>query len=241
MPMTDRDLSGVKLGEFVLQEQVSDDVYHSVQRSFERNVVVKVFRRRYGAAAMQRLIRRAQIGHLYAIQFYDFGVDKEKCIAWVAMERVPGVSLKQWLQLHGPIALEVFVPFFECIAQVVQAAHNRGIVHGHLKPSNVMVVDSGGNLLPKLLGFGFDRLTSGDARRGRAAYMAPEQWRNAQTAHPAGSAVDIYALGAIAYETLTGYPPFTATTPNEYCQQHSNSPVPALGEVSMVHALKPVV
>jgi serine/threonine-protein kinase len=70
------------------------------------------------------------------------------------MELVPGITLDAWLCERGPMPLEQFVPFFECVAEVVQAAHERGIVHRDLKASNVMVIERGGRLIPKLLDFG---------------------------------------------------------------------------------------
>ena len=70
------------------------------------------------------------------------------------MELVHGITLDRLAARHGPMPLEQFVPFFECVAEVVQAAHERGIVHRDLKPSNVMVIERGGRLLPKLLDFG---------------------------------------------------------------------------------------
>jgi serine/threonine protein kinase len=73
---------------------------------------------------------------------------------WIAMELVQGSTLSAWLERHGPMPLEQFVPFFECIAEVVHAAHECGIIHRDLKPSNVMVTERGGRLLPKLLDFG---------------------------------------------------------------------------------------
>jgi len=172
------------------------------------------------------------------------------------------------------MAFEQFVPFFERIAQVVQAAHDRGIVHRDLKPSNIMILERDGERFPKLLDFGIAKLSqeaqaldlatpdewpdgtlgenvdpATDAERktdgkvtaplrmrprhetdtqvdpdaasqsphltppgagiGSAAYMAPEQWANASDVDPA---CDVYALGIVAYQALTGRVPFTADT-----------------------------
>jgi len=77
------------------------------------------------------------------------------------MERVQGVTLAEWLRMHGPMPLGQFLLFFERIAVVVHAAHERGIVHRDLKPSNVMVIEGAGELLPKLLDFGVAKLRLG--------------------------------------------------------------------------------
>src|SRR5262249_50751260 len=74
-------------------------------------------------------------------------------------ELVQGVTLGEWVKSRGPMPLEQFVPFFDAVAQVVQAAHARGIVHRDLKPSNIMVVESEGQLFPKLLDFGIAKLS----------------------------------------------------------------------------------
>jgi serine/threonine-protein kinase len=93
-----------------------------------------------------------------AAHIYDFGVEGHDGLRWIAMELVHGIALKDWLQLHGPMPLEKLVPFFELIAEVVQVAHNLGIIHRDLKPSNVMVIESAGRLLPKLLDFGIAKV-----------------------------------------------------------------------------------
>src|SRR5262249_49586912 len=80
-----------------------------------------------------------------------------------------GTALDDWLEAHGPMPLAQFVPFFECVADVVHAAHERGIIHRDLKPSNVMVIDRNGRLFPKLLDFGIAKLI------GELALPVPEQ------------------------------------------------------------------
>jgi WD40 repeat protein len=169
-----------------------------------------------------------------------------------------------------------FVAFFECVAQVVQAAHARGIVHRDLKPSNIMVLESEGQLFPKLLDFGVaklledpepsddetgeddeardpadaiatvriraapppertnrdpdrgsGRLTPPGAVVGSVPYMSPEQWDDPGNVGPA---TDIYSLGCVAYEVLTGHPPFTAESPGGYYQLHRHAEPPPLGD-----------
>lgn len=245
-------LTGRMLGEFTLLDRLDEGgcgaVYRARQDGLGRLAVVKVLHQRAptGDATLQRLVREAQftsrVDHPYAVHVYAFGVEDDGLL-WIAMELVDGVSLEDWLGAHGPMPIEVFLPFFEHVAQVVQAAHRRGIVHRDLKPSNIMVIESEGSLLPKLLDFGVaklvddisasgavqpsrrpdDSLTPQSWAIGTAGYMAPEQWTD--PAH-AGPAVDIYALGVLAYETLTGRRPYRGDTVWALSIQHCEGPVP---------------
>jgi WD40 repeat protein/serine/threonine protein kinase len=170
-PVADPDLSdlcGRTLGEYVVREQIGEGgcgaVYRGEQPQLKRDVVVKVLhqQRWHDAIERRRFVREAllasRLDHPYAAHVYAFGVEAEDGLSWISMELVQGISLKHWLEIHGPMPLEQFVPFFECIAQVVQAAHDRGIVHCDLTPANIMVIDDAGHLFPKLLDFGIAKL-----------------------------------------------------------------------------------
>lgn len=283
--MSDDVLSGRQLGEFVLREQIGEGgygvVYRSDQPTLKRQVVVKVLRKT-DAVAEARFLREArlasQLEHPYAAHVYAFGTEPDG-LRWIAMELVSGITLKDWLETRGAMALEQFVPFFECVAEVVQTAHDRGIIHRDLKPSNIMVIERGERLIPKLLDFGIaktneliedswpvvsaegegsdiDRMptvrgrdtaaphgeeqtctaseqlvaTHGLTRTGLGIgsrpYMSPEQWSDASTVELAS---DIYALGVVAYQSLTGRVPFRADNISEYHAQHLHAEVPPLG------------
>ncbi|TMQ14086.1 MAG: hypothetical protein E6J91_16360 [Deltaproteobacteria bacterium] len=286
------DLCGRTLGEFVLRERIGEGgfgaVYRCEQPLLGREAVVKVLhqRLRRNDIVLQRFMREAQLAsrldHPYAAHVYAFGIEHDDGLFWIAMEMVQGTALNRWLRERGPLPIEQLVPFFDCVAQVVQTAHERGIVHRDLKPSNVMVIERAGQLLPKLLDFGIaklldeaalptpvgiplaardddpptvvdgdrglhpsevatltattsppdhhevqQRLTHADSTIGSPPYMSPEQWNNAVTVGPSS---DLYALGVVAYEAMTGRRPFAAATLKEYAELHCNATVPLLGD-----------
>jgi WD40 repeat protein/serine/threonine protein kinase len=198
----------------------------------------------------------SQLRHPYAAHVYDFGVADEDGPPWIAMEFVEGVTLAEWLEKQGPMGLEELVPFFEYVAEVVHTAHAAGIVHRDLKPSNVMVMERNGLLVPKLLDFGIAkgrvaplvedeepvdasggdkvvtalsqataRITPSGSAVGSRPYMSPEQWGNASGVGPAA---DVYSLGIIVYEALTGRLPFPAESTDHF-RYHYATPVPVLG------------
>jgi serine/threonine-protein kinase len=265
--MADRDLAGRRLGDFVLREQIGEGghgaVYRSDQPLLQREVVVKVLheQRRSNDHAKERFLREAQLAsrldHPFAAHVYAFGVEDEGGLMWIAMELVQGITLDEWLRQRGAMRLDQFVPFFEGVAEVVQAAHERGVVHRDLKPSNVMVIERGGRMIPKLLDFGIAKvdhdveLPAADDARGVGEAVtrtdpAARDWRLTRSgagmgswgymspeqwddARAVGRASDIYSLGVLAYKALTGRVPFTAESEREYYRHHLATQVPPLG------------
>ena len=252
-------LIGRALGEFVIREPLSGGgfglVFFAEQKGLAREAVIKVLRQAHlgDQTIVQRFLREARLAtlldHPYAAHTYGFGAEPDG-VLWIAMELVRGTPLDTLLQLQGPIPLERFAPLLERICQVVQTAHERGIVHRDLKPANVMVLSRAGQLLPKLLDFGIarvigeaepaaplpsapppltdsnHRLTGAHIAMGSPHYMAPEQWANASAAD---SRADIYALGIICFQALTGRVPFRAASRDQLAALHARAPVPPLG------------
>ena len=165
------ELFGRTVGDYILFERIGEGgfakVYRGEQPTLGRKVVIKVLRQqlRVRDVLLQRFLREAQLAarlnHPYAAHIYAAS-GEEDGLVWIAMEYVPGITLKQWLRDRGPMPLAQFVPFFEGVAEVVQDAHEHGIVHRDLKPSNIMVVERGGRLVPKLLDFGVAKLLAGE-------------------------------------------------------------------------------
>jgi WD40 repeat protein len=156
-------LLGAQLGEFVIRERLGEGgfgvVYRAAQPALDREAVIKVLHTRLRAAAVltDRFLREAKLAskldHPYAAHVYAFGAQPDGAL-WIAMELVRGTPLDEVLRVQGPIPLERLVPLLERICEVVQTAHDQGIVHRDIKPANVMVLARAGRLLPKLLDFG---------------------------------------------------------------------------------------
>src|ERR1044071_9978658 len=164
------DLQGRTLGDFVLGEVLGEGgagvVYRAEQRMLARPAVVKVIQRAIAGRRdiSERFVREARLAsrfdHPYAAHVYAFGIEPDG-LMWIAMEFVDGRPLSQLIQQSGPLALDRFVPLFERVCEVVQSAHDQGIVHRDIKPSNVMVIERAGRLMPKLLDFGIAKLVLG--------------------------------------------------------------------------------
>ncbi len=223
--------SGRVVGEFVLEEQIGGggggSVFRAYQPVLQRNAVVKLLHANGEQALVDQFLREARLAsrldHPFAAHVYAFGAEADGLL-WIAMEIVRGTPLSELLA-GGP--LDRGLAFVERVCEVVQSTHELGIIHGDLKPSNIMVISRVGSLFPKLIDFGIARdssdRTSGGL--GTPAYMAPEQWVSGQTLTPA---TDVYALGALTFEILTGNPPFTGRSRMELATHHARSAPPTL-------------
>jgi serine/threonine-protein kinase len=167
----------------------------------------------------------AAVRHPSIVQVFDFGTHAG--MPFFSLELCEGGSLANRLAGH-PLPPTEAARFVEQIARAVQAAHEKGIIHRDLKPGNTLLTLDG---TPKVTDFGLARRVEAGAGMtvtgrvmGTPSYMAPEQ---AQGRKDIGPAVDIYALGAILYECLTGQPPFRAASPLETVRQVvDQEPVP---------------
>ncbi len=317
------ELTGRTLGDFVVRHKIGEGgfgaVYRAEQPLLGREAVIKVLHNRHRSSktVLQRFLREARLAskldHPYAAHIYAFGAESDN-LMWIAMEYVKGQSLHELLRSKGPMPLEEFVPLLDRICEVLQAAHDLGIVHRDIKPPNVMVVQRSGRAFPKLLDFGIAKLaeeprvavsspeiaipppspsggalaphdrdgsptentvsfigqpggalaaggfarvkrhqtaglaetqqadtpsslsslsdehepalTEAGAAVGSPPYMAPEQWDDSAAAT---ARTDLYALGIMTYEALTGRRPFVGNTLAVLAIAHASAPVPPLG------------
>ncbi len=169
-------MEGRVLGDFVVKERLGagggGEVFRAEQVSLAREAVIKIFYRSKNeeSTSTERFLREARLAskldHPFASHVYGFGSEPDG-LMWMAMELVRGVTLETMIHEQGPMPLLRFVPFFERLCEVLQAAHDQGIVHRDIKPANIMVISRSGRLLPKLLDLGIAR--RGGERDGDSA------------------------------------------------------------------------
>jgi len=228
------DLIGAYRVEGVVGSGGMGWVYRARHALSERVVALKVQRAdaQQNSRARDRMMREAQIlatvAHPGVPRFHEVGL-LEDDRPWIAMELVEGTCLTTRLR-QGPLQGDEAARVIGAVAQVLAAAHAKGITHRDLKPDNIHLTPDGEYPL-KVLDWGIAhdqagvRYTNHDEAIGTPTYMAPEQARGG----PTGGHCDVYGLGIIGYHMLAGEPPFTGTTPIEILVQHLNRPVPALG------------
>jgi len=209
-------------------------VYEAAHVILPRRAAVKVMHPEMveHPIATQRMLQEACIleafSHPGVVRIYECGMLADRR-PWLAMELIGGKPLSGHLACLGPLRVEELVKLLAAIVDVLAAAHRSGIVHRDLKPENVLIlgpelsnlrlIDWGIALQPTL----GPRLTLEDTTVGTPSYMAPEQVRGLR---PDGLA-DVYALGVVAYEAATGWPPFIGGSGVEIALKHlTDRPVP---------------
>jgi hypothetical protein len=210
-------------------------VYLAIDSRLGREVALKI----PGPMALltpelrQRFRREAELAasldHPNIVPTFEAG--EEGAITYIISAYCPGPSLARWLQERGQLVEPVFAAEMVArLAGAVQHAHDRGILHRDIKPSNVMI-GSAADCQPRLTDFGLAKLectpdqTRSGVFLGTPSYMAPEQ---AEAGHGAvGPATDVYALGAVLYEMLTGRPPYQGASVLQTLDEvRTNEPVP---------------
>jgi serine/threonine protein kinase len=231
------DLVGQYLGRYYLTERLGEGgmafVYKAYDTRLERDVAIKIIRRgAFPADALEGVLKRfereakslAKLSHPNIVKVHDYG--EHDGSPYLVMEYLPGGTLKKIIGQPLPWreAMRLLLP----IARGVDYAHRHGILHRDIKPANILITDDGE---PMLSDFGIAKLlegeqTSGLTRSGMAIgtpeYMAPEQWAGATTPQS-----DLYALGIVLYEMLTGRKPYVADTPAAIAIKQATEPLPS--------------
>jgi serine/threonine protein kinase len=221
-------------GRFAIERSIGvggmGTVYRAKQLSVGRDVAVKVLRAELTGkeVALERFFREAktisQLTHPNIVRLIDFGQDREFDVLYLVMELVSGTNLGDLLrQGRLRVALALEVAYQVCGA--LTEPHAAGVIHRDLKPDNLLLMPvSDGTIQTKVLDFGIARaletnettLTATGMICGTPAYMAPEQAQN-EALDPR---TDLYALGVILYEMLSGWPPFSGTSSLQIMLKH---------------------
>jgi len=231
------NLIGQSLGRYQIVEQLGEGgmatVYKAYDSSLERFVAIKVIRTdQFAPSMLDEILKRfereakalAQLSHPNIVHVHDYG--KYEGAPYLVMEYLPSGALTQrpGNPLSVPQALHILLP----IAQALAYAHEHNIIHRDIKPANILLTEKG---LPMLSDFGIAKLmennqsgslTGNGVSIGTPEYMAPEQWIG-----QSGPQSDIYSLGVVLYELVTGRKPYTADTPIGVMLKQAKEPLPA--------------
>ena len=203
-------------------------VYRAHDEFLGRDVALKILREQYSEDEqfVERFHREAQsaasLSHPNIVQIYDRGCSEDGRY-YIVMEHVSGGTLKEHLQSRGPLEPDLAAEVIAQIARALGVAHRRGIVHRDVKPHNVLVTKKGD---VKVADFGIAQAASAitisqtSQVLGTVNYMSPEQ----AMGKPATPANDLYSLGIVFYEMLTGKVPFEAESPAAVAIKHMNEP-----------------
>ncbi len=182
--------------------------------------------------SVDRMMREASIlasvSHPGMPQFYECGVLRDGR-PWIAMELIDGASLAARMQ-KGVMTAEEVMDFLGPVADVLASAHGRGVTHRDLKPDNIFLTPTDPMFGVRVIDWGIahhlagSRFTNMNEAIGTPTYMAPEQARGG----PTDGHCDVYGLGVVAYQALTGRAPFVGASSVEILVQHLNRPAPPL-------------
>ena len=226
-------ISKLSNGRYTVGEMIGTggmaDVYLGKDTRLDRDVAIKVLRRdlakdpAFVARFKKEALAAGGLNHPGIVAVYDSG--EENNSPYIVMELVSGVTLRQMI-LDEQISPQRTLEIIKGILQALDYSHSKSIVHRDVKPGNIMITDSGDI---KVMDFGIARAT-GDIGAtmtstwnvvGTAQYLSPEQ----ATGEVADGRSDLYSLGCVMYELLTGTPPFTGDTPVSVAYQHVSSPI----------------
>ncbi len=224
-PASSEGAAAPTLGRYVLLGEIGAGamgrVYRAVDPTLRRDVAIKVMghRRNLPADAEVRFAREAaavaRLNHPNIVGVYEYG--EQDGVSYLAMELLTGAGLDAAWAAEPSLARRV--QWLEEIARGIGFAHERGVVHRDLKPANVRL---GADGIPRVMDFGlallqgdYTRVTAPGTVMGTPSYMAPEQVEGLEAGPPA----DVFSLGIMLYETLTGTLPFAADRPLEVLHQ----------------------
>ena len=231
-------LVGTRLGDYEVLELLGiggmGAVYRAKKLSLDRTVALKVLRRNTDSDSAARFVREAQLAaqleHTNVVTIYHVGEADGQ--SFIEMQYVKGRSVYDVIASGQPIPLRDAVRIVRQAAEGMVAAHEMGIIHRDVKPSNIIIDGAG---VVKVADFGLAKrleadtsLTMPEVLVGTPEYMAPEQWE----AGSADARTDVYALGVTAYYLVTGRKPFAGHTPATLMRQHLEGSFPPVRKLN---------
>ncbi|WP_347834257.1 Stk1 family PASTA domain-containing Ser/Thr kinase [Gracilibacillus sp. JCM 18860] len=211
------------------------NVYLGNDLILDREVAIKVLRLEYANddEFIKRFHREAQaatsLSHPNIVSIYDIGGEEDQ-IYYMVMEYIDGMTLKQYIQLHAPIELEEVLDIMAQISSAIGHAHDNGIIHRDIKPPQNMLIDQYGQV--KVTDFGIavalsaTALTQTNSVLGSIHYLSPEQARGGK----ANVKSDIYSLGIVMFEMITGTLPFSGQSAVSIALKHLQKDLPSIRE-----------
>ena len=237
------EIAGHRIGPYRLQQRLArggmGEVYLAIQDALEAQRVIKIIhdKMKQSRQAQGRFRREAKIlaklHHPGIVRVIDFG-RLENGWPWLCTEYVPGPDLETFLGNCGPQSLRAGATLLKRMAEAIEHAHSENIIHRDIKPANTLLY-RGDLKRPKIIDFGIARVLSPEATRitsknqviGTANYIAPEQ---AQGREDVGTAADIYALAATAFEVWSGESVFPGLSTLETLAAHMCDPPERLSQ-----------
>jgi serine/threonine protein kinase len=213
------------------------EVFLAYEEVLERDVALKILKEQYAddEGFVEHFRREAQsaasLNHPNIVHIYDWGGTENGEPYYIAMEYAPGGTLEDRILKNGALPPRTAAEVASQIAEALRFAHERGVIHRDIKPQNILLSASGD---AKVTDFGIARAASSTPSsqtsllRGSAGYMSPEQ----AMGEPADPRSDLYSLGVVLYEMLTGELPYEGDTPVTIAVKHVIEPLRAPGEVN---------
>jgi serine/threonine-protein kinase len=235
---------GAMVGPWVIEERVHQGVtawlYRASHMSTGALAALKVVRAEFNLATdvLRRFKQEADtlqaLRHPHIVEVLEYG-ELSDGRPYLATEWLAGLNVDQWLARHGPFSTAEALTVMEELGGALHLAHGQGILHRDLKAQNVMLLPRAEGFTVKLVDFGIAKLLAPERRMGLTSTgmvlgtpvaMAPEQIRG----QPMDARTDLYALGVLLFQLLTGRPPFEAASAVELEELHLHAPPPRLSE-----------
>jgi len=228
-----------KLGRYQVYEEIGRGgfsvVYRAENPALKKPIAIKLMLPALfqDPQAVEQFIREARsaaaLTHDHIVRVYDLEEDQGRL--FMALEYLPGGDLHRWLEAHGRLSFRQAAALIGQVAEALDYAHEQGLVHGDVKPGNILLGEDGA---AKLTDFGVLRavessgVTSAEMTRGTPYYIAPEQAEGGRATPKS----DQYSLGVVAYELFTGRVPFEGETPLAIYLKHLREAPPPAGQLN---------